>query len=99
VEGSLESLHTIWRVVFWRRWLLVTCRYFRFTTINSVLDIFDRPILLPGGHNAAVSLNVFEINESDFMLCYLITSITYWFWPDFILEVIAWSDQPVLNYL
>jgi hypothetical protein len=43
VEGSLESLHIIWRVVLWRRWLRVACRCFRFPTINSVPDISDQP--------------------------------------------------------
>jgi hypothetical protein len=43
VEGSLESLRTIWRIVLWRRQLRVTCRCFRFPTINSVPDIFDQP--------------------------------------------------------
>jgi hypothetical protein len=43
VEGLLESLNTIWRIVLWRRQLWVTCRCFNFPTINSVLDIFVQP--------------------------------------------------------
>jgi hypothetical protein len=43
VEGSLESLCTICRVVLWRRQLRVTCRCFRFPTINSVPHIFEQP--------------------------------------------------------